>query len=144
MAAGLSGAGDAACSVDCNKYSITLKGTTTEGDSTLFTYGVTVQSGTCGLSHWVLSLPACASEGQILEAGPGGWEYGTWKYGKKTIHGIKFDTGLEQPKAGSATKEYYLRLAGPYWNADQGTAILKASTGTCEMEIESPSCPVTS
>lgn len=133
------------CQLVCDEYDIALDGYDSQSDSTEFRYQVSAESGTCGLNHWLLELPSCINSDDILEAGPGSWEY----VESAGIRGIKFEFGIEQPESGEAADSvgYYLRLKGPDWSLKQMPemrAVIMIGTETCDKKVEVPGCPVPS
>jgi hypothetical protein len=133
------------CKMVCDEYDIAFNGYDPQSDSTEFRYQVSVGSGTCGLNNWLLELPSCINSDDILEAGPGSWEY----VESAGMHGIKFDFSIEQPESGEAANsvEYYLRLKGPDWSLKQMPGmrvVIMVGNETCDKKVEVPGCPVPS
>jgi hypothetical protein len=138
--------GKLGCQVICDNYAIAFDGfDDSQPDSIEFSYLISVEIGTCGLDSWVLELPSCVNRDDILDAGPGSWEF----VESAGLRGIKFGDGIEQPESGKPANSvvYYLRLKGPDWSLKQMPemrAVIKASTETCEKKVEVPGCPVPS
>ena len=143
---GVDTTGKVGCQVVCDKYSIAFEGyDDSRPDSMEFRYLVSVESGTCGLSDWVLELPSCVNGDSILSAGPGNWEF----VESDGELGIKFGVGIDSPQTGNPanTVLYYLRLKGPYWSIEgmpRMMAVIKTRNETCEKAVEVPGCAITS
>jgi len=143
---GVDTTGKVSCQVVCDKYSIAFQGyDDSQPDSIEFRYLVSVESGTCGLSDWVLQLPSCVNENSILSAGPGNWDF----VKSNGNLGIMFKNGIDSPQTGNPanTVLYYIRLKGPYWSIEgmpRMMAVIKTRNETCEKAVEVPGCAITS
>jgi hypothetical protein len=134
----------AACSLDCERYTISLSDTNYNeaSNSTDFAYAVSVGNGTCGMQSWFLSAGGCFSATDILSASPAPWEFIETE-DQSGAQAIMFEAGIESPGAGKPDRSriYSLTLAG---NWSGKTAPVEASIvttgGRCLKNVIGPSC----
>jgi hypothetical protein len=134
----------AACSLDCERYTISLGDTNYNeaSDSTDFAYTVSVGNGTCGMQSWYLSAGSCLNATDILSASPAPWQF-TEIENQSGGRAVMFDAGIESPGAGKPDRSriYSLTLAG---NWSGKTAPVEASIvttgGRCSKNVMGPSC----
>ncbi|MCD6541497.1 tandem-95 repeat protein, partial [Candidatus Bipolaricaulota bacterium] len=117
---------------DCANYTVTYLGKTESDENTTFSYEVSVDDDPA-LSHWVLELSACITEDQVVDAGPGTWEFG--KDPTTGLWGIKFETEIEPGES----VEFYFTLEGK-WHEGSTQAAIKAGPSVCYKDTEGPVC----
>jgi hypothetical protein len=143
----LDGGGSAsvlACSLNCDRYAISLGDINYNeaSDSTDFAYTVSVGNGTCGMQSWFLVAGGCLNATNILSASPAPWEFIEIE-DQPGVRAIVFDTGIESPEAGKPDRSriYSLKLAG---NWSGKTAPVEAAIvtigGKCSQNVMGPSC----
>ncbi|MCK9566157.1 MAG: hypothetical protein M0Q43_08930 [Methanothrix sp.] len=133
-----------ACSLNCDRYTISPGGANYDEatDSTDFSYTVSVGNGTCGMQNWLLFAGGCLNATDILSAGPVPWEF-IGIEDQTGMQAIKFDTGIESPDAGKPDRSriYSLKLAGN-WSGKTAPveAAIVTSGGRCLQNVIGPSC----
>lgn len=133
-----------ACSLDCEKYTISLDDTNynESSDSTDFAYSVSVGNGTCGMQSWFIVAGGCLNAKDIISASPAPWEFIEIE-DRPGVQAIMFDAGIESPGAGrpDRSRVYSLELAG---NWSRKTAPVEAAivtiSGKCSKNVMGPSC----
>jgi hypothetical protein len=134
----------ATCSLNCEKYTISLGNANyyEATNSTDFAYTVSVGNDTCGMQNWFLVIGGCLNAKDILSASPDPWEFIEVE-DKPGVRAIMFDTGIQSPGAGKPDRSriYSLELAG---NWSGKTAPVEAAIvtigGRCSKNVMGPSC----
>jgi len=117
---------------DCDDYSVEYLGSNYDGNNTTFTYRVSA-SNDPAISHWVLELPDCIKEADIVSAGPGTWEFGTDP--TTGVRGIKFESSVEP----GSPVTFTITLYG-YWNEGSVDTGIKAGQIICLGTTTGPAC----
>lgn len=133
-----------ACSLDCEKYTISLDDTNynESSDSTDFAYSVSVGNGTCGMQSWFIVAGGCLNAKDIISVSPAPWEFIEIE-DQPGVRAIMFDAGIESPGAGKPDRSrvYSLELAG---NWSRKTAPVEATIvtigGKCSKSVMGPNC----
>ena len=118
---------------DCSNYNIEFLGSDYNGNNTTFTYKVSALDDPA-ISHWVLGLPTCVEESDIVSAVPGNWEFGVDP--TTSVRGIKYETSVEP----GPPVIFTLTLSGYRPEGAVETAV-KAGQKICHDSTTGPACP---